>query len=485
MWDMGLNIGFTNPILNRLQPEPNPTYTDELSDFPIRVFSFLIGWQSYSNTLEERMEELAIELYERKFWEMEEVHNIQNWISDLNSAGYQFPSVLPVLSDYRHSTFWTQECSSQVYTEVVINDGKQTNSKRGKFELYLRMTSRPNIIELYKEILLKSYKFFWQTETDLPDFLLILDDENEGDHSFGERSAKEFPYPTVLYEQPNSYYGNYGHSRMQWSMFWADKYATGEYVGFIDTDSLFITLVNEDMLFEGDKPHIWGLFGKSANNWWSKVKQTSKQFLKLKQVLKTMNYFPVIIKVKHFAAVRDYISSVHEKSFDEVFSSIAHSTPSFSQFNIIANYLWHFHRDEYVWHMEERMDSNNYDGPDELTEFPNITAEMRKPYPKFCIHYRYIYSISMKVDQVLKIDSSNWKTRDILMREGYCYSGGFDLTSDLCTEFDANSLQESMFEFEDHTWNWDVRCLSEQKAHYARLQAANHTWNLEILNKKT
>ena len=51
------------------------------------------------------MEELAIELYERNFGEMEEVHNIQNWISDLISAGYQFPSVLPVLSDYRHSTF--------------------------------------------------------------------------------------------------------------------------------------------------------------------------------------------------------------------------------------------------------------------------------------------------------------------------------------------------------------------------------------------
>ena len=176
-------------------------------------------------------------------------------------------------------------------------------------------------------------------------------------------------------------------------MFWADKYATGEYVGFLDTDSLFITLVNEDMFFEGDKPRVWGIFGTSANGWWSGVKVNTRYFLKLPQVLRAMNYFPVILKVKHLVALRNYISEVHGKSFDEVLSHFVDITPQYSQFNIMATYLWYFHRDEYVWHMEERMGAldKTLDGPDELTEFRNITAEMRKPYPKFIIHYKYIF----------------------------------------------------------------------------------------------
>ena len=475
MWDVGLNMGFTNPILNKLQPQSN--LTENNSNFSSRIISFLTGWLSDSNNLEERMEELAIELYERHFWEIEEVNNIQNWIIDLISTGYQFPSVVPVFKDYKKSSFNTRECS-KIITEDIISDGKQTDFQRGKLELFLRMTTSPGLVKLYEDILLTSYTFFWQNETD---FLLILDDENEDDHSFGQKSVNEFPYPTVFYEKPNSFYGDYGHSRMQWSMFWADKYATGEYIGFIDTDTLFITLVNEDMLFDGDKPRIWGEFGKPASYWWENIKYNTRQFLKLEEVMRAMTYFPVIIKVKHLAAVRDYISKVHEKSFDDVFCSIACSQREYSQFNIIATYLWYFHREEYVWHMEERMDNKNVDDP-EITESINITAEMRIPYPKFSIHYKYIYSIAMKVDRVYGSNTFNVNTRDTLMKEGYCYSGGFNLMPDLCKEFAVNSLQESLFEFEDHTWNWDERCLSEQKAHYARFQVANVKWNLKMIN---
>lgn len=45
-------------------------------------------------------------------------------------------------------------------------------------------------------------------------------------------------------QDPSPYHGESGHDRQQWSMFWADNYTSSDYVGFVDTDTLFDTLVD-------------------------------------------------------------------------------------------------------------------------------------------------------------------------------------------------------------------------------------------------
>ena len=49
-----------------------------------------------------------------------------------------------------------------------------------------------------------------------------------------------------------------GYDRQQWTMFWADNYSTSEYIGFVDSDTLFTTYVDVEDLFEQGKPVVNG-----------------------------------------------------------------------------------------------------------------------------------------------------------------------------------------------------------------------------------
>ena len=486
MWDINTNLAVTKPLIEYLLDAKSVLSSDEVHNHvsvPDYLITFLIEWQSKSNSLIERMEELAIEFYEKSFWDVEEVYSIQKWIRDLMMAGYKFPQISPALNEV--DPFQEEECQItdvRTQTDEIYKD-KVDTVKRGKLEMFLRMSAESTtLLDFYYLVFDWSLRFFWHNEVSPLNLLLILDDEKEKDHKFGEEREKVYPFPTLHFEKPNSYYGTYGHSRMQWSMFWADQYATGDYVGFVDTDSLFISLVYEDLLFEGDKPIVWGLFGGSTNAWWGHVKSSTYQFLKEKEVVKAMNYFPVIVKVEHFAAVRHHIELVHGKPFNDVFQSMMF-TKEYSQFNIIFTFLWYFHRHEYVWHMEETK-GKNYDGPNELTEFHDVTDEMRTPYPKLSIHFRYLEGIKVKVDTWFdrkSINKAGQKTRNNLMLEGYCYSYGYNNTPEMCAKFDINAVQETLFEFEDHTWSWDERCLVVQQKHYSSLTGVKHKWDPDIL----
>ena len=370
-----------------------------------------------------------------------------------------------------------------MHYQYNVKDEKNVQRK-GKFEFHLRATSKPDLVRLYHQVLLRSMEFFWDREKYPVNLIVVLDDENPNDHDFGKSISTMFPHPTIVYEEPNPFYGTRGTIRMQWSMFWADMYATGEYIGFLDTDTLFVTLIDNDMLFEGNKPHVWGLFGKALAPIRQEVKDATRAFIGERQLFRAMNYFPVIIHVNHFSAIREHIAKVNGKSFNEAFSSIIIQRRDVCQFNIMMNYLWYFHRDEYVWHMEDNKISPGFDGPNEPTDFSVFTEEMLTPYPKLCVHQGYMYAISMKIRMPDKV--GDYKIDDekvgIVMKEGYCFSGGFQLTPDLCSEFNSSSVQYSLFEFEDHSWGWDDRCLSQQIKYYARFQRTGHKWNLELLD---
>ena len=479
MWDTGTNIAVSKPLMEYLlDTESTLIPNEELHvSVPDNLITFLHEWKSESDSLKERMEELAIEFYKIWFWEEEEVYSIRKWIGDLEMAGYKFPKITPEKND---EYFQRQKDGCQ----ITYIKSKSDIANRGKLELYLRMSADNSALkDFYHLVFDWSLRFFWHHEVSPLNLMMILDDEKEKDHEFGKEKEKVYPYPAVYFEETNSYYESNGHNRMQWSMFWADLYSTGEYVGFTDTDTLFITLIYDDLLFEDDKPIIWGYFGAARNGFWSDTKINTYNFLKKKQMVRAMNYFPVIVKVKHLAAVRDYIEKAHEKPFNDVFQSIASSGP-ISQFNIIVTFIWYFHRDEYVWHMEKNTEIGA-DGPDEITDFPDVTDEMRVPSPKLSVHYKYVYGFKMKLepefDPTLHNEQS-LKTRNSLMLEGYCYSYGFNNTPEMCTKFDVNAVQQSLYEFEDHTWAWDERCFASQQKHYSRITDVKHKWDPEILS---
>ena len=221
-----------------------------------------------------------------------------------------------------------------------------------------------------------------------------------------------------------------GYDRQQWVMFWADNFTTAEYVGFVDTDTLFTTYVDREDLFEDGKPVVNGRIGVNPRPPWSQVQATSTppttfhhrppppttfhhlppptttahhlpppsttfhhlpppsttfhhlpppvnsirhftllrlllfyppihhhhqvpantlNFTGLKEPLRCMSYFPVVIKTAHLVDFRRYIAARHGMPFDEVFHRWFRYKGIHgynSQFNMMCAYLYTYRRSE-------------------------------------------------------------------------------------------------------------------------------------------
>lgn len=69
--------------------------------------------------------------------------------------------------------------------------------------------------------------------------------------------------------------------------------------------------------------------------------------------------FPVMVKTSHFPQMRETITAnMGAATFEEAFHKICDNNYSaYSQFNIIANFLWKHLRDEYSWHIGSMEDA--------------------------------------------------------------------------------------------------------------------------------
>jgi len=98
LWKLGIAVAFQKPFYIR-----KPGYTQEKDLYYEynsyrRIFAgieFLAKWASRATSLPRLMEELAIEFYEREYWEEIDVLLLKAWINDLQSLNYKFPPLLP------------------------------------------------------------------------------------------------------------------------------------------------------------------------------------------------------------------------------------------------------------------------------------------------------------------------------------------------------------------------------------------------------
>ena len=87
----------------------------------------------------------------------------------------------------------------------------------------------------------------------------------------------------MFLEPPNRLYDG-GHSRQQWSMFWADNYTSSAYVGFIDTDTFFTTPVHPRALFSNGRPIVLGTVGARTSEFWAMAGRTTAAVLQKPEV---------------------------------------------------------------------------------------------------------------------------------------------------------------------------------------------------------
>ena len=182
--------------------------------------------------------------------------------------------------------------------------------------IYLRFTSSIRWEGEYNNVVLRTMKMFLpQNKLKL---LLVLDDEKLVDHEMGERLSKKWPYPDICYRQAGDpkVYRHLQKARMFWDMMYPDYCTNLPYVGFIDTDTFFDTLMTPNLLFENGKPVIVAKVGVAAYSCWS---DTTATFLRKKEVMQCMSNFPVMMKTAHLKEMREVLAREQGKDFDIIF----------------------------------------------------------------------------------------------------------------------------------------------------------------------
>ncbi len=343
-----------------------------------------------------------------------------------------------------------------------------------EFGLFVRMHHRTHY--LYQNTLLMSMKLFWFLPVDLA---VVLDDTPE-DRTLGKEISGKYPLPRIWYEQkidPEVYHNN-GWNLQQLSMFYADKYVTKKYIGCVDTDTLFVTAVTPELMFYGTKPRVIGQYGVPVIPVWG---QKTQFVLGRNEVFHCMDYFPVIMKVEHIIEMRHYIEKLHNMSFLDVFQTISDEKKSFSQFNIMCNYMWYFHREEYQFHVQFRKTREPWNEEtntvwrqplDYYTQ--HITDDMKFPIPRSSIHSRY-YPHWNNSGRKMKI-----------LRTGVCFSGGFTICPQLCTHLNSSSLHRELFMFDNFKgvdWSWDPHCAEAHRQHYLNIAHQHRNNTLSLIEK--
>jgi len=160
------------------------------------------------------------------------------------------------------------------YTSYVRQNLKTTSTilstRIPSFAFYVRMTYSPRFATEYKNVFVRSMKLF--VPNSIAKLLVVLDAENMMDKKFAEEIMNEWPYPDVCYMTQGNHhvYFKSGKARMFWDMMHPDLCTNATYVGFVDTDTLFDTIVTPQLLFEDSKPIIVAKIGQVPYQCWAK-----------------------------------------------------------------------------------------------------------------------------------------------------------------------------------------------------------------------
>ena len=339
------------------------------------------------------------------------------------------------------------------------------------FAIYVRLTSSRKFTEQLENWLFKSIDLFFPKH--LASIVIVFDSEKQADHKYASEVMDKYGKFNlrVCYMDPipESIIHKWGKERMYLDMMHADSCKMSGYVGFVDVDTLFVTAVTQDLLFEDGKPIVTGRIGVPRVPCWI---DTAEYILGLKQVMQCMSYFPVVFKVEHIVEMRRYVEKLHGKSFKEVFkiapAAVKVESTCFCHYSIMCNYMWYFYRNSYAWHLQ-LVPLGKWDGTGAIPSMVNATyfekevlPSEKVPMPRSSIHVRH-FMLNGKYQDAVKAPLSY---TNYILKEGVCYSFGHDVCPEKCAEFDFSKLQESLFAFENYRWQWDPRCLETQVKHY-------------------
>ena len=360
------------------------------------------------------------------------------------------------------------------------------------FELFLTAPQSSLGFFEFKNWFLPSLALFWPLEPILK--LLIVtdvDDEFNGKGNFRQvedfRDEAQFlmngsiqiqwAKTRRLFETKRT-----GWDKSQWLKFWADNFTNAEYVGFVDTDTVFVSrLTKRDFFDEKNKPIVRPMYGKPRKGWvgkWHLIPEQTFLSTGSKEAFNCMTYFPIIVKTAHLKTIRQIImNNLGFKYFDQSFTDFFIERGHYSEYNIICNSLWWHFRDEYRWFVDETEVGWHGEAPVGQVADMNEAKIQRDVHlqngsPRISVHWTFFKNMKEK------------DTYKNVMRKGYCYSlTEGEQRAEFCNEYPDRwqQLNENEYTFEHD--NFDKRRFS-MKGHLERItrnEICPHKWNLKGL----
>ncbi len=458
----------TSPLVTQ---DRNPhSYLADLQseqDLYFKSDSFLNVLESIkfnSSSIEGCLEEVYIELYNRGFIEEQDILLVQNWILALQSVGYAFPKF---------------NSNEKVPEKQIVSENKTDENCLNWPNLQLFVTLANNFHGEFQHRLLRSLLFFWPLK--LLNMVAVLDEESKSEtlNEALKQETKDFHSFSIKFNKPTNYYGKRGHNRQQLIMFWADNFTKAELVGFVDTDTFFISPVYQEDLFKDEKPIIIAQHWTLHQSWWGEVAKTTEAVLGEVEVLRCMSVFPVMIKTKHLVELRHFLEQKYNTSFNEYYRSSIVSR-LYSQFNIMCNYLWYHHRDEYFWQIQLISRKPVIEAHLLAEEQKVFGSELLYPRPRVSIHtdYHYLQGPRKSPEQFSGLMALGYcydaKARQLKRKLKWCRKNGVHL----------KNFNHHMFTFERMDWRYHpkVRESFELRQKLVAM-CPPHSWNRSMIRQ--
>ena len=238
------------------------------------------------------------------------------------------------------------------------------NCPEWKQNVTLLVFMKPDNVQLQrmKVMLLNSLAVFWNQ---IPNSeIIFITDPGEETFENKIKSAAQailpanFKWSVKCTEKlPTSINVTFDRRQKQIPKFWGDNFTDSQFIGIVDTDTLFVTPVMPTDLFIDGNPIMRGIIGRaSLALYWDWMKSVP-EVLGLGYVANFMAYFPVIVRRQDFVKIRDFIIKHKKlKYFDQVFDNVKWK---YSEFTLIGNYLWYFEHENYHWVLERSVADRN------------------------------------------------------------------------------------------------------------------------------
>ena len=270
---------------------------------------------------------------------------------------------------------------------------------KSHLQLYVRLKSASSWGET-RSYLLQSLQIFWPQSH----LVLVLDGDDPVEKNFSgrvERLCAEYkPVSVEGAVSPRRVDGRLvSRAGRKWSwddrrkmdVFFADHTIKAKYVAFVDTDTVFSTVVTPESIFaKNSKPRVIARLSHDPIPRGQQVTCASAELALRRPCVMICDVMaPMVVRTEHLATLRQHIDRLHQTSFEQFYAEVWANQSNLCHATILCNYLWYNHREQYDFHFErtrERREAHlKKRAAKQAQKFIGLSKEVQAPIARVAI----------------------------------------------------------------------------------------------------